>query len=180
MSELGANNGSDLIVDFGHRRPKRTSASNTDTSTGGEVSSTNNTTAMSMDRQVSFSEDVTAHCFQYPSREEVSKRWHSNVDKYAFKQELARDVRSLRCLLSITPMQDLEKEALYDCVGLEALISSKVTRFSKEMRQGHARSIVEMQYYLSEEQLAACAASHSSQSRERAQKLAAGYSKILP
>ena len=62
MSELGANNGSDLIVDFGHRRPKRTSASNTDTSTGGEVSSTNNTTAMSMDRQVSFSEDVTAHC----------------------------------------------------------------------------------------------------------------------
>ncbi len=173
MSEIGANcgNDNDLIVDFGHRRPRR--ASNTTSSGGGEASATNT-------RRVSFSEDITLHCFQYPSKEEVSRRWHSKNDRNRFKQELARDIRSLRCLLSITPMEDLEKEALYDCVGLEALMTSRVTRFVTEMRQEHSRSIVEMQDYLNEEQLAACAVSHSSQSRERAQKLAAGYLEILP
>ena len=131
-------------------------------------------------RQVSFSEDVTVQCFPYPSREEVSKRWYSKSDRNTLKQELARDVRRLRFLLSVTPMGDLEKEALYDCVGLEALVSSRVTRFVREMRQGHASSIVDMQDSLSEEQLAAYAVSHSSQSRERAQKLATGYLEILP
>ena len=177
MSELGANtnncNDNDLIVDFGHRHPRRISASGADTGTGGEVSATNT-------RRVSFSEDVTLHCFQYPSKEEVSKRWHSKSVRNMFKQELARDVRSIRCLLSIAPMEDFEQEALYDCVGLEALMSSRVTRFVKDQKQEHSRSIVEMQDYLSEEQLAAYAESHSSQSRERAQKLAAGYLEILP
>ena len=77
-------------------------------------------------------------------------------------------------------MEEVKKEALYDCVGLEALMSSKVARFLKEKKQCYARSIVEMQDCLSEEELTAYAASHSSQSRERAQKLAAGYSEILP
>ncbi len=59
-------------------------------------------------------------------------------------------------------------------------VTSRVTRFVDEMRRGHARSIVEMHYYMSEEQLAAFAVSHSSQTRERAQRFAAGYSGILP
>jgi len=177
MSKVEANNGSDLIVDFGHWRPLSS------TGGGGEVTARNTMVmAMTMDRQVSFSEDVIVHCFQYPSRDddEVSKRWNSKRDKHFFEQEMARDVRSIRCLLSITPMNDLEKEALYDCVGLEALMSSKVARFSKEKKRCYVRSIVEMQYCLSEEELAAYAESHSSQSRERAQKLASGYSEILP
>jgi len=184
MSEVGTDNGNekDLIVDFGHRNRRRTSESESDTGTGaadGEVTAMK-TMVMAMERQVSFSEDVIVHYFLYPSRDEVSKRWNSKRDKYFFEQEMARDVRSIRCLLSITPMEDLEKEALYDCVGLEALMSSKVARFLKEKKQCYARSIVEMQDCLSEEELAAYAASHSSQSRERAQKLAAGYSEILP
>ncbi len=175
MSKVESNNGSDLIVDFGYRRsPSRTGG-------GGGVTATKTMVmAMTMERQVNFSEDVIVHCFLYPSRDEVSKRWHSKRDKYLFEQEMARDVRSIRCLLSITPMEVVKKEALYDCVGLEALMSSKVARFLKEKKQCYARSIVEMQYCLSEEQLAAYAESHSSQSRERAQKLAAGYSEILP
>ncbi len=173
MSELGANSGNDndLLVDFGHRHPRRTS--NTTGDGGGEESATNT-------RRVSFSEDITVRYFQYPSRDEVSTRWHSQRDRNVFQQELARDVRSLRLLLSVTPMEDLEKEALYDCIGLEALVSSNVARVVREMRQGHARSIVEMQDYLSEEELAACAMSLSSQSRERAQRLADCYSEVLP
>ncbi len=86
---------------------------------------------------------------------ETLKRWHSESDKYVFKQELARDVRRLRFLLSVTQIGDLEKEALYDCAGLEALVSSRVTRFLKDQKRRHSRSIVEMQDCLSEEQLAA-------------------------
>ena len=187
MSKVRATNGNgnDLIVGFGHRHRRQTAESDTGTcgGGGGKVTATATNTiaiAMTMERQVSFSEDVIVHCFQYPPTDEVSKRWNSKRDKYFFEQEMARDVQSIRDLLSITPMENHEKEVLYDCVGLEALMSSKVTRFLKEKKRRHARSIVEMQYSLSEEKLAAYAASHSSQSRERAQKLAAGYSEILP
>ncbi len=175
MSELGANDGSDLIVDFGHRHPRRTS--NTTGGGGGKVSATK---TMAKEKQVNFSEDVIVHYFQYPSKEEVSKRWHSKSDKSFFTQELARDVRRLRGLLSVAPIEGLEKEALYDCVGLEALMSSRVMRFLKDHKREHSRSIVEMQDSLNDEQLAAYAASHSSQSRERAQQIAAGYLEILP
>ena len=95
MSKVEVNNGSDLTVDFGYRR------SPSSTGGGGEVTARNTMVmAMTMERQVNFSEDVIVHCFLYPSRDEVSKRWHSRRDKYFFEQEIARDVRSIRCLLS--------------------------------------------------------------------------------
>ena len=75
-------------------------------------------------------------------------------------------------------MEAVEKEVLYECVGLEPGITKQVTRLLKEKRRRHICSIVEMQYYLSEEDLYAIR--HSSEMRERAQKLAAsGYLKIL-
>jgi hypothetical protein len=151
-------NGNDLIVDFVDRM-------HMDTATDS--------------KQVSFSEDITIHSFQYPSREEVSRRWDSKRDKSLYAQDMARDIRSIRFLLSITPMEELEKETLYGCIGLEAHVSSKVTRFLKETKQGHSRSIVAMQDCLSDEQLAAYAMTRSLQSRERAQTLAAGYWAIL-
>ena len=157
--EAVANNGSDLIVSFSNR--SRSSASDNDS------------------KQVSFSQDIAIVCFQYPSREEVSKRWHSKRDKALFTQEMNRDIRSIRYLLSTSPMEEVEKETLYGCIGLEAHVSSKVTRFLKDMKQGHFRSIVEMQDCLSDEQLAAYAMIGSSQSREKAQELAAGYWAIL-
>ncbi len=172
MAAVRVNNGSDLIVDFCHRRRKR--PSDTDTHADGEVTATK-----TMQGRVSFSEDIIIHYFQYPSSDEVSKRWHSKKDKYSFTKETTRDVRCIRFLLSTIPLEALEKEALYDCVGLEALLSEKVKIFVKENRRRYVHSIVEMQDCLSDEQLAAYAACHSSQSRERAQKLAAGYLEIL-
>ncbi len=76
-------------------------------------------------------------------------------------------------------MEAVDKEALYGCVGLETHLSSQVTRFLTEKKRRYTRSIVEMQHFLGEEQLAVYAMSHSSQSRERAQKLASGYFEIL-
>jgi len=109
----------------------------------------------------------------------VRRRWYSKRDKSIFKQEMKRDIQSIRYQLSITPMEALEKEILYGCIGLEAHVSSKVARFLEEKKRGYARSIVEMQDCLSDEQLAAYAEARSSESSERAQKLAAGYSSIL-
>ena len=177
MTKVEANEGNDLIVDFGHCHLKQTSETD-----GNDliVDFGHRRSPANADKQVSFSDDIIVHCFHYPSRDEVSKRWNSKTDKHFFDQEMARDVLRIRCLLSITPMENLEKEALYVCVGLESLVSSEVMRFLKKQKRDHARSIVEMQYCLSGEQLAAHAASQSLQSRERAQKLAAGYLKILP
>eukprot|EP00985_Skeletonema_marinoi_P020026 scaffold11708_cov75-Skeletonema_marinoi.AAC.1 len=77
MSKLGANNGNELIVGFSDQRR----ASDT-------VGDDEETAATTMNKQVSFSEDVRIQCFQYPSREEVSKRWHNERDKYLFTQEM--------------------------------------------------------------------------------------------
>eukprot|EP00984_Skeletonema_dohrnii_P007627 scaffold2782_cov78-Skeletonema_dohrnii-CCMP3373.AAC.8 len=161
--------GDDLIVDFGNRR--RPSEDNT----GNDA----NVATMKTEKQVRFSEDVAVHCFQYPSREEVARRWNSEQDKDVLTQEMIRDVRSIRHVLATTPMEELEKETLYGCVGLEALVSSRVMNFLKKRKREHSRSVVDMQAYLGGERLAAYAANRSFESRERAQKLAAGYSEIL-
>ncbi len=180
MSRLGASkrNSCDLIVDFPdrNRNRNRRQLSGSGTRSRSEMTATTTTTKK---LEVSFCENTVTYCFQYPSSEEVSKRWYCRRDKRVFMQEMARDVRSIRYLLSTTPMEAVENEALYGCVGLEAHLSSEVTRFLKDKKRGHARSIVEMQHFLNEEQLAACAMSHSSQSRESAQKLASGYLEIL-
>ena len=168
------NDSCDLIVDFPYRR-RQTSVSVL--GTGGEMEMAAAKTTRTT--KVRFSDDTAIHRFQYPSREEISKRWHCKGDKLIFTQEMTRDVRHIRYLLSTTPMEAVDKEILYVCVGLEALLTSKVTRFLKEKKRVHTRSIVEMQHFLSDEQLAAYAMSHSSQSRERAQKLAYGYLEIL-
>ncbi len=175
-SKIGTNNSCDLIVDFVDRRRLRSGISG---QMEMEMAATAMSTTMKRQVKVRFSEDTDIHYFPYPSREEISKRWHCRRDKYLFTQEMARDVRRIRYLLSTTPMEAVDKEALYVCVGLEAHLSSKVTRFLTEKKRGYTRSIVEMQHYLGEEQLAAYAMSHSSQSRERAQKLASGYFEIL-
>ena len=58
--------GSDLIVNFGERtRPSEVC---------GDVPA-------SMKRQVRFFDDVAVHCFQYPSRDEVSTRWYHTLRK---------------------------------------------------------------------------------------------------
>ena len=136
--------------------------------------------AMPDRKRVRFSEDIQATVLPYPaSKEEFSRRWHSKRDKFLFKQELARDVRNIRRLLSTTPMETLEKDVLYWCLGLEALVSAQVTRYLKRMKEEHSSSIVKLQYRLTDEQLAAFAMSHSLQSKERAQELAAGNWEIL-
>ena len=105
--------------------------------------------------------------------------WYSKNDKSIFRKELKDDIQSIRLLLSFTPMEAVEKEVLYECVGLEPHLTKQVTRFVKEKRRRHIHSIVEMQDYLSEENLSAYAIRHSSEMGERAQKLATGYLKIL-
>ena len=77
-------------------------------------------------------------------------------------------------------MEEMEEDILYDCVGLESFLSSQVMRFLKERKREHVRSVVEMQDYLNDKQLAEYTMSRSSSSRERAQKMAHGYTVILP
>lgn len=175
MPSVRVSNGDDLIVDFCKRHQRRSSdTDNTHGDSDGEV-----TSMKTVKRQVKFSEDIVVRYFQYPSRDEVFKRWHSKSDKHFFTHEMTRDVRCIRFLLSTTLAEAIEKETLYKCVGLEALLSAKVTRALKERKRGYVHTIVEMQDSINEELLAAYAETKSLQSRERAQKLAVGYFEIL-
>jgi len=163
--------GNSLIVDFGiRRRPSEVEAEDPVSEEAATIKTT---------KQVRFSEDTDLQCFQYPSREEVSERWISKKEKEIIARKMLRDIARIRHVLSTTPMEEVDKEILYACVGLEALITSQVMKFLKVKKRQHTRSIVEMQYHLGHEQLAAYAEKSSLESRERAHKLAAGYLEIL-
>jgi hypothetical protein len=116
---------------------------------------------------------------KYPSRKERSRRWNSKEERYLLEYELMCDVQEVQHLLSTTPMEAVEKEELYKCIGLENLLSRELMHYARDKKREHTRSIVKMQHMLSDGQLSACAMQSSSQSRERAQKLAAGYWVIL-
>jgi hypothetical protein len=152
-----------IIVDFVDRRPSNDAAKQT----------------AKMKNQVCFSRRVTRYWFQYPDKQEVSKRWISKKDKTLFEQAMGHDVQSLRCLLTTTPMEEFENDILYDCIGLEALVSRQVMRFLKERKREHVRSVVKMQHCLNDKQLAEYSMSRSLSSRERAQQIAHGYLVIL-
>ena len=167
MNEERSNSsGEELIVGFGNRRR----------SSEAEII---DVAPMKKEKQIRFSDEVAVVCFPYPSMEEVSKRWHSKTDKTAREFEMKRDVQSIRRVLSATPLDELEEEILYACIGLEALVTKRVMKFVKEKRRWHSRAIVEMQAYLMGDELAEYAQNSSLESRERAQKLAAGYAKML-
>ena len=164
--ERSTASGEELIVGFGNRRR----------SSEAEII---DVAPMKKEKMIRFSDEVAVVCFPYPSMEEVSKRWHSKTDKTAREFEMTRDVQSIRRVLSATPLDELEEEILYACIGLEALVTKRVMKFVKEKRRWHSRAIVEMQAYLMGDELAEYAENSSLESRERAQKLAAGYSKML-
>ena len=164
--ERSTASGEELIVGFGNRRR----------SSEAEII---DVAPMKPEKQIRFSDEVAVVCFPYPSMEEVSRRWHSKTDKTAREFEMARDVQGIRRVLSTTPLDELEEEILYACIGLEALVTKRVMKFVKEKRRWHSRAIVEMQAYLMGDELAEYAENSSLESRERAQKLAAGYAKML-
>ena len=140
MSESGTSNvdGNDLIVAF----PSSSSDSE--------------------GKQVRFSEYIYVHSFPYsPSKRSLDAGTPRGTNSYSNKnwQGSSRHSR----LLSTTPMKTLEKEVLYRCLGLEALVSNQFTRFLKEMKEDYSSSKVELQYRLTDEQLTAYAMSHSLQ-----------------
>ena len=170
--------GNELIVDFVDRKTWRrrqllSSSSDDDASYQDEKKEEIQT------KHVRFSPDITVCCFPYPDRQEASRRWHSKEDKTLFTIAMEHDVLRLRYLLSSKPMTEIENETLYDCIGLEALLSGKVLKFVKKKKREHSRSVVMMQYCMNQEQLADYSMSRSLQSLERARQLADGYSVVL-
>jgi hypothetical protein len=163
---------SDLIVDFVPRRRPTTTSCSTD-----EKNANRNRDG---GEQVCFAQTNTTTIIKYPSREERSRRWDSKKERYMFEYEMIRDVKDVQHLLSTTPMDAVEKEDLYKFIGLENLLSRRLAHYLRDKKREHVRSIVKIQHMLSDEQLAACAMQGSSESRVRAQKLAAGYWVILP
>jgi hypothetical protein len=75
--------------------------------------------------------------------------------------------------LRTTPVIEMEEDVLYECVGLENLLSRNVARWVATNKRRHANLILQGQWYYNKEELAKLGRMSSSWARDRAQMRAA-------
>ena len=93
------------------------------------------------------------------------------------KGRILNDMMQTRARLatSIAGGQRLNADDLYDCIGIEVLITPGMRMRAVEHKQNHARLILTNQNTCTAEELRDMSKESSSQSREMAQKLASSY-----
>ena len=110
--------------------------------------------------------------------------WHTREQQQSFTESTMAQTRRLRNLLADTPPESITQQDLYECVGLENLLSSEISRKVVLRKRAHVDLILSVQRshhgacYKAEK--IAFASMHSSRwSRERAANLAASYATSL-
>ena len=100
-------------------------------------------------------------------KKKVTSYTHEDINQ--FTQAIIGDALRLRT----TPVIDMEEDILYECVGLENLLSRSVARQVATNKRRHASLILQAQGYYSKEALAQLGRMSSSWARDRAQMRAA-------
>ena len=134
---------------------------------------------------VSFSEMTQVVTVEPPAPPDAENIWHSKQDKALFKRALVNDVRRISSRLSDTPRDSVPQDELYECLGLECLLSPELLARSVEGRRLHTDAILSEQAHQrvfandDEEDdgsyLSYMSAVSSKPTRERAHQLAVGY-----
>ena len=99
---------------------------------------------------------------------------YSQEDINQFTQAIIGDALRLRT----TPAIGTDEDDLYECVGLENLLSRNVARQVATNKRRHASLILQAQGYYSKEALAQLGRMSSSWARDRAQMRAARYNNL--
>ena len=87
-------------------------------------------------------------------------------------------------ILETTPAYNITPEQLYLCMGIEALVTPGLARRIQDVKRGHVRAVLEEQLAQRKrgmydvEKLSCVSQRTSGWSRERAHKLAVGYSDV--
>eukprot|EP00580_Thalassiosira_gravida_P001592 CAMPEP_0201614680 /NCGR_PEP_ID=MMETSP0492-20130828/29354_1 /ASSEMBLY_ACC=CAM_ASM_000837 /TAXON_ID=420259 /ORGANISM="Thalassiosira gravida, Strain GMp14c1" /LENGTH=154 /DNA_ID=CAMNT_0048082051 /DNA_START=63 /DNA_END=527 /DNA_ORIENTATION=- len=106
---------------------------------------------------------------------EGATSWSTKDDHAHFKRELARDARRVGRLLVIQSPKDVSRDDIFNCVGIEHLISLDKAMRAMECRRNHIRRVIEAQDRCSDEELRLVSWNSSAPTRNRALKLAGGY-----
>ncbi len=134
-----------------------------------------------MNKQVTFS--------QYSSlalipKDDIRSKNNSPQDEQRLLQELFQDARRMARILESTPAYNITPEDLYLCMGIEQFVTPGLAVRLQDVKRKHVRTVLEEQRVQRQQgicdidKLSFVSKQTSGSSRERAYKLAVGYSDV--
>ena len=115
-----------------------------------------------------------------------SKKWYSSKDKKYFRRALLRDGKQLSVMVEDLPAEAvLTPDQLLECLGIEIFVTRGLAEHVMQMRHAHIATVLseharqEHQGVCNVKRLSSVSKVTSRFLKERAKKLATGYSKIL-
>ena len=145
---------------------------------------TNCTPRREQRRNVRFSSMSILTFVEYPTKEINAKKWTSTEDRKSSRQAQLSDVLKTRSLIESKPRESLSQEEILQCIGIESLLTNKVLKYTCEKRRMHKQAVLAEQqrqqslHIHDDEDLCQISEIHSQWSRERAHKIALGYSRM--
>ena len=136
-------------------------------------------------KSVSFSECSSLYLLTKDHEDDTDSVWYTPQERKHFRLALLRDARKMSKYLQ-NAQAEMSPEQLCECIGIEHWLSTPdVPRRMAETRRSHASDVLLEQQRQERfgvydvERLASVSMRKTSQSKERASRLAVGYSKVL-
>lgn len=174
-SSSSSSSGDKLIVDFPDRDVQARASAAT---------STNKAPASAPKRSVRFSQMSSLAFIEKPSKDIIDVKWYSKADRAHFKQTLKLDVMRMQRILATVPKEFITEDVLITCVGMEHLMSQELTFRTLQRRSEHRGAVMgeqdrqEFLYLQDDEAIRESSEKFTQWSRERAHRLAVGYSSM--
>ena len=118
-------------------------------------------------------------------KDEADSKWYSRQEKHRFRLVLIRDARRMARTFKAAPADGILPEQLYECVGIEVLVTQGLARHAAEKKRKHVDAVLSEQSLQKQhgacdlERLSGVSKTTSSWTTERARKLATGYCELL-
>jgi len=117
--------------------------------------------------------------------DDFGPKWYSMQEKRGIRDELIRDIRQMTREIQDTPTDTITPEQLNMCLGIELFLSPGLARQAAELKRTHIKAVLAEQRtqralgLCDIERLSSISKESSQHFRERAHKLAEGYSKCV-
>ena len=127
---------------------------------------------------VRFAEKGLVTFIDLPDHAERRERWFSEDDNDTFKRRLLQERHRISRKLTTTP---IDNDDLIMCIGMEKLLTPKLSRLVKQRQLDHLHSILaeqkrqEVENIIDEEAIACLSQQNSEWTRRRSHKLATAY-----
>mmetsp|Transcript_35405 Transcript_35405/g.60149 ORF Transcript_35405/g.60149 Transcript_35405/m.60149 type:complete len:144 (+) Transcript_35405:297-728(+) len=119
------------------------------------------------------------------SKDETDSKWYSMEDEHRFRRALIRDSIRMKRRFDAAPVDGVPLEHLYECLGIESKITQGLAQLATIKRHNHSAAVLSEQRHQKmrgihdPERLANVSKRASLWAKQRAQKLAKGYSELL-